>query len=62
VWSHLKRSPASLAKLDISQLTALAKTWLRQMQYRPTFLDSSLAGTRLDLTSFRNLRNPVLKA
>jgi len=26
VWSHLKRSLANLAKRDITQLTALAKT------------------------------------
>ncbi len=35
VWSHLKRSLANLAKRDISQLTALVKTRLRRMQYRP---------------------------
>ena len=35
VWSHLKRSLANLAKRDISQLTALVKTRLKRMQYRP---------------------------
>ena len=48
VWSHLKRSLANLAKRDISQLTALVKTRLRRMQYRPGLLDGFLAGTGLD--------------
>jgi transposase len=56
VWSHLKRSLANLAKRDISQLTALVKTRLRRMQYRPGLLEGFLAGTRLDLTPFCNLR------
>ncbi len=57
VWSHLKRSLANLAKRDIGLLTALIKIRLRRMQYRPGLLDGFLAGTRLDLTPFRNLRN-----
>lgn len=57
MWSHLKRSLANLAKRDISQLTALVKTWLRRMQYRRGLLDGFLAGTRLDLAPFCNLRN-----
>jgi putative transposase len=56
-WSHLKRSLGNLAKRDISQLTALVKTRLRRMQYRPGLLDGFLAGTRLDLTPFCNFRN-----
>ncbi len=52
-WSHLKRSLASLAKRNLAQLTALVKTRLRRMQYRPGLLD----GTGLDLTHFCNLRN-----
>ena len=43
VWSHLKRSLANLAKRNISQLTALVKTWLKRMQYRPGLLDGFLA-------------------
>jgi putative transposase len=35
VWSHLKRSLANLAKRSIGQLTALVKTRLKRMQYRP---------------------------
>jgi hypothetical protein len=35
---------------DISELTALVKTRLRRMQYRPGLLDGFLACTRLDLT------------
>ena len=50
VWSHLKRSLANLARRNISQLTALAKTRLKRMQYRPGLLDGFLAGTGLDLT------------
>jgi hypothetical protein len=52
VWSHLKRSLANLAKHNISQLTALVKTRLKRMQYRPGLLDGFLAGTGLDLTPF----------
>ena len=57
VWSHLKRSLASLAKRDISQLTALVKTRLRRMQYRPGLPGGFLAGTRPGLTPFCNFRN-----
>jgi hypothetical protein len=54
VWSHLKRSLANMAKRNISQLTALVRTRLRRMQYRPGLLDGFLASTRLDLTPFCN--------
>jgi putative transposase len=54
VWSHLKRSLANLAKRNIAQLTALVKTRLKRMQYRPGLLDGFLASTRLDLTPFGN--------
>ncbi len=54
VWSVLKRSLANLVKRDISELTALAKTRLRRMQYRPSLLQGFLARTRLDLTPFCN--------
>jgi hypothetical protein len=57
VWSHLKRSQANLAKRDLSQLTALVRTRLRRMQYRPGLLDGFLASTRLDLTPFSNPHN-----
>ena len=50
VWSNLKRSLANLIKHDISQLTALLKTRLKRMQYRPGILEGFLAKTRLDLT------------
>ncbi len=49
VWSHLKRSLANLAKRNLAQLTALVKTRLRRMQYRPGLLDGFLASTGLDL-------------
>ena len=35
---------------NISQLTALVKTRLRRMQYRPALLEGFLAKTGLDLT------------
>ncbi len=51
MWSHLKRSLANLAKRNLLQLTALVKTRLKRMQYRPGFL----ASTGLDhLTPFSN--------
>ncbi len=40
VWSHLKRS-SQPGKRDISQLTALVKTRLRRMRYRPGLLAAS---------------------
>jgi transposase len=54
VWSHLKRSLANLAKRNLSELTALVKTRLRRMQYRPALLEGFLASTGLDLTPFCN--------
>jgi putative transposase len=54
VWSVLKESLANLAKRDIGQLTALVKTRLRRMQYRPALLEGFLAGPRLNLTPFCN--------
>ena len=53
VWSNLKRSLANLTKHNISQLTALVKTRLRQMQYRPGLLEGFLAKPGLDLTPFQ---------
>ena len=50
VWSSLKRSLANLVKQDIDQLTALVRTRLRRMQYRPSLLGGFLAKTRLDFT------------
>ena len=54
VWSHLKRSLANLAKRHLAQLTALLKTMLKRMQYRPALLEGFLASTGLDLTPFCN--------
>jgi hypothetical protein len=53
VWSNLKRSLANLAKHNISQLTALVKTRLRRMQYRPSLLEGFVAKTGLDLAPLR---------
>jgi hypothetical protein len=54
VWSQLKRSLANLAKRNLAQLTALVKTRLRRMQYRPGLLDGFPSSTRLDLAPFSN--------
>ncbi len=59
LWSHLKRSLANLAKRNLAQLTALVKTRLKRMQYRPALLEGFLASTRLDLTPF--LVNPTIR-
>jgi hypothetical protein len=56
VWSSMKRSLANLTKQGIDQLTALIKTRLKPMQYRPGLIDGFLAKTGLDLT-IRNLHN-----
>jgi transposase len=53
IWSVLKRSLANLARRDIIQLTALVKTRLRRMQYRPGLLTGLLTGTKLDLASLQ---------
>jgi hypothetical protein len=48
VWSHLKRSLANLTKHTIAELTALVKTRLKRMQYRPALLAGFLANTGLE--------------
>jgi transposase len=48
VWSHPKRSLANLAKHAIGELTALVKTRLKRMQYRPGLLVGFLAYSGLD--------------
>ena len=50
VWSHLKRSLANLATHTIAELTAVVKTRLKRMQYRPGLLAGLLAGTGLDFS------------
>jgi transposase len=57
-WSPLTRSLANLARCNLTQLTALIKTRLKRMQYRPGLLDGFLASTGLDLTPFCN---PAIK-
>jgi len=52
VWAHLKRSLANLTKHDITELTALVKTRLRRMQYRPELLAGFVVGTGLYFGSF----------
>jgi hypothetical protein len=52
VWSHLKRSLANLTKQSIAELTALVKTRLKRMQYRPALLAGFLASTGLAFGPF----------
>jgi len=52
VWAHLKRSLANLTKHTIAELTALVKTRLRRMQYRPALLAGFLASTGLEYGPF----------
>jgi hypothetical protein len=54
VWSHLKRSLVNLAKRNLAELTALVKTRLRRMQYRPALINGFLASTKLDFSPFCN--------
>jgi transposase len=52
VWSHLKRSLANPTKHTIAERTALVKTRLKRMQYRPGLLVSFLASTGLEFEPF----------
>ncbi len=52
VWSHLKRSLANLTKHNLSELTALVKTRLKRMQYRPGLPAGFLASTGLEFGPF----------
>ncbi|MET9896945.1 transposase [Streptomyces sp. NPDC006465] len=49
VWSHLKRSLANLIKHNLDQVTALVKTRLKRMRYRPGLIEGLIAKTALDL-------------
>ena len=57
VWSNLKRSLANLTKHNITQLTALVKTRLRQMQYRPGLQEGFLAKPDSTSRHFSNFHN-----
>ena len=50
----MKRSLANLTKHNISELTVLARTRLRRMQYRPGLLEGFLAKPGLNLGNFHN--------
>ncbi len=50
MWLHLTRSLANLTKHILAELTALVKTRLKRMQYRPGLLAGFLASTGLDLS------------
>jgi len=49
-WANMKSGLGNLAKRNLSQLTALARTRLKRMQYRPGLINGYLAKTGLDLT------------
>lgn len=49
VWSAMKSGLINLAKRSIEALTALVKTRLRRLQYRPATLAGLLAKIGLDL-------------
>ncbi|MEV4333343.1 transposase [Streptomyces sp. NPDC049597] len=46
-WSLAKRDIGNLAAADLGQITRAVKRRLKQIQYRPDFVDSCLAGTGL---------------
>src|SRR3954462_6229152 len=52
VWAHLTRSLANLTKHTLAELTALVKTRLKRMQYRPGLLIGFLASTGLEFGPF----------
>jgi transposase len=49
VWSHLKHGLGNCAATGIDRLTAIVKTHLKRIQYRPELLDGFLTQTRLTL-------------
>jgi hypothetical protein len=57
VWPSLKRSLANLTRQGIGQLTALVKTRLKRMQYRPGLINGFLAGEDSTSRPFGNLHN-----
>ena len=52
VWSHLKRSLTNLTRHTIAELTALVKTRLKRMQYRPGLLVGFLVSSGLQFGPF----------
>jgi putative transposase len=52
VWAHLKRSLANLTKHNLAELTALVKTRLKRMQYRPGLLVGFLVSSGLQFGPF----------
>src|SRR3954466_3089309 len=61
VWSHLKRSLANLTKHTIAELTALVKTRLKRMQYRPALLAGFLASTGLEYQGCCKVVKPAVE-
>lgn len=50
VWATLKNSLGNLAPCSIDELTVLARTRLKRMQYQPGLLDGFITETGLALT------------
>jgi putative transposase len=48
VWAHLRKSLVNFLKQTLNQLTALVKSRLKCMQYRPSLLEGFIAKTGLD--------------
>ncbi|MEU1229643.1 transposase [Streptomyces sp. NPDC005828] len=47
IWSLVKRDIGNLAAADLGQIIKAVKRRLKQIRYRPDFVDSCLAGTGL---------------
>jgi hypothetical protein len=51
----MKNGLGNLAAADVDQLTAIIKSRLKSIQYRPGLIGGFLAHTGLDLTPFGDL-------
>jgi hypothetical protein len=48
-WANMKNGLGNLAASDVDQLTAIIKSRLKSIQYRPALIDAFLAQTGLTL-------------
>ena len=49
MWANLKNGLGNLAATDVDQLTAIIKSRLKSIQYRPALISGFLAQTGLTL-------------
>ena len=49
VWANMKNGLVNLAACTADQLTAIVRTWLKRIQYRPALVNGFLAQTGLTL-------------